>query len=103
MFASGRVSYSKLPTAFQLCMGAGRGKAPGVIKLRSVLLPALVCAFSAVADEGMWLLNDFPSAKVRAAYGFAPSQQWLDRVRLGAVEPSPRCSARLVSTHRPAV
>jgi len=93
------VSYSKLPTAFQLCMGAGRGKAPGVIKLRSVLLPALVCASSAVADEGMWLLNDFPSAKVQAAYGFAPSQQWLDRVRLGAVKLSPGCSASFVSTH----
>jgi len=46
----------------------------------------------------MWLPNDFPSARVQAAYGFAPSQQWLDRVRLGAVKLSNGCSASFVST-----
>ena len=46
----------------------------------------------------MWLLNDFPAAKVQAAYGFAPSQAWLDKVRLGSVRLANGCSASLVST-----
>jgi hypothetical protein len=37
------------------------------------------------ADEGMWLYNAFPKNKLQAKYGFAPSQQWLDHVRLGSV------------------
>ena len=37
------------------------------------------------ADEGMWLFNAFPKDKVKAKYGFEPSQQWLDHVRLGSV------------------
>src|SRR5215831_2116198 len=45
----------------------------------------------------MWLVNEFPSAKVQAAYGFAPSQEWLDRVRLGAVRLARGCSASFVS------
>src|SRR5215469_6495359 len=39
----------------------------------------------ASADEGMWLYNAFPKDKVRAKYDFAPTQQWLDHVRLGSV------------------
>jgi hypothetical protein len=39
----------------------------------------------ACADEGMWLFNAFPREKVQAKYGFEPSQQWLDAVRLGSV------------------
>jgi hypothetical protein len=69
-----------------------------VIDLRSLLLLLLLGAAPALADEGMWLPNDFPSARVQAAYGFSPSQQWLDRVRLGAVKLSNGCSASFVST-----
>ena len=49
----------------------------------------LVCfcfsASFALADEGMWLFNAFPKEKVKAKYGFEPTQQWLDHVRLGSV------------------
>ncbi len=45
---------------------------------------ALAAPF-ALADEGMWLYNAFPTQKVKAAYGFQPSQQWLDHVRLSSV------------------
>ena len=69
-----------------------------MIDLRSLLLLLLLGAAPALADEGMWLPNDFPSTRVQAAYGFAPSQQWLDRVRLGAVKLSNGCSASFVST-----
>ena len=40
---------------------------------------------AALADEGMWLYNAFPKAKVQSKYGFAPSQEWLDHVRLSSI------------------
>ena len=39
----------------------------------------------ALADEGLWLYNAFPKEKVKAQYGFEPTQQWLDHVRLSSV------------------
>jgi hypothetical protein len=38
------------------------------------------------ADEGMWLFNAFPAAKVKATYGFEPTQAWLDHVRLSSAK-----------------
>ncbi len=54
---------------------------------RAVLLmvTAIILAGMATADEGMWLFNAFPTAKVKAKYGFAPTQEWLDHVRLSSV------------------
>jgi Peptidase S46 len=49
------------------------------------LLACLLLTFPSFADEGMWLFNAFPKDKVRAKYGFAPDQKWLDHVRLGSV------------------
>lgn len=50
---------------------------------RTLALAAAFASLAAVAraDEGMWLFNAFPAAKVQVAYGFAPSQAWLDHVR----------------------
>ena len=50
------------------------------------------------ADEGMWTFDAFPAAKMRAAYGFAPDQAWLDRVRGAAVRLTGGCSASFVSS-----
>ncbi|MEM7048615.1 MAG: S46 family peptidase [Acidobacteriota bacterium] len=52
---------------------------------------------SAAADEGMWTFNGFPSAKFEAEYGFAPSQEWLDHVRLSSVRFNSGGSASFVS------
>ncbi len=52
--------------------------------LVSISLVALL-ASAAFADEGMWLFNAFPAAKVKAKYGFEPTQAWLDHVRLASV------------------
>jgi Peptidase S46 len=55
---------------------------------KRVLLIVAACAFlitSATADEGMWLFNAFPGAKLKAKYGFQPTQAWLDHVRLSSV------------------
>ena len=51
----------------------------------------------AFADEGMWLFNHFPVDKVKARYGFAPDQAWLDHVRLSSAR-APNGSSSFVST-----
>ncbi|MEA2916799.1 MAG: hypothetical protein QOJ15_8880, partial [Bradyrhizobium sp.] len=51
------------------------------------------------ADEGMWTFNNFPFAKVEQAYGVAPTQDWLDHVRLSSVRLAKGCSAAFVSPH----
>ena len=43
------------------------------------------CALPLQADEGMWLFNAFPSAQVKARYGFEPTPAWLDHLRLASV------------------
>jgi Peptidase S46 len=50
-----------------------------------LILTALLLAGAATADEGMWLFNAFPAARVKAKYGFEPTQEWLDHVRLSSV------------------
>ncbi len=45
----------------------------------------IILAGLAPADEGMWLFNAFPKARVKAKYGFEPTQAWLDHVRLSSV------------------
>ena len=54
-------------------------------KFLLLVLLAAMAAPLALADEGMWLYNEFPKDKVKAKYGFEPTQQWLDHVRLSSV------------------
>ena len=62
-------------------------------------LVGLCTAAQAVhADEGLWTFDNFPTEKVRQAYGFAPGAAWLDHVRLASVR-LPGCSAGIVSRH----
>ncbi|MCJ2179284.1 S46 family peptidase [Novosphingobium album (ex Hu et al. 2023)] len=49
------------------------------------------------ADEGMWTFDSFPAAKMKADYGWAPDQAWLDTVRNAAVRLTGGCSASFVS------
>jgi Peptidase S46 len=62
------------------------------------LLTLVILAVSslAYADEGMWLFNAFPGDKVKAKYGFEPSQEWLDHVRLSSAR-APNGSSSFVS------
>jgi len=53
--------------------------------LACAFLSAFLCASLALADEGMWLYNAPPTAKVKAKYGFQLTQEWLDHVRLSSV------------------
>ena len=58
---------------------------------------AAAISIVAIAEEGMWTFDNFPAAKVKATYGFAPDQKWLDRVRLGSVRLENGCSGSVVS------
>ena len=67
------------------------------ILLASLLLVYLSLAPPMYADEGMWTFNNFPSQKVGNKYGFAPSQAWLDHVRLSSLRIARGCSASFIS------
>jgi hypothetical protein len=49
------------------------------------------------ADEGMWTFDNFPADRMRARYGWAPDQAWLDHARLSSIRLAQGCSASLVS------
>ncbi len=49
------------------------------------VLGCLLGSLSVFGDEGMWLYNEFPKQKVQRKYGFMPTQQWLDHLRLSSV------------------
>ncbi len=53
---------------------------------------------AARADEGMWTFDAFPAARMKADYGWAPDQAWLDKVRAASVRLTGGCSASFVSS-----
>lgn len=57
-------------------------------RFRSFALPllALVLAGTSLrAEEGMWTFDNLPTKQIKAKYGWAPDQAWLDHVRLSAL------------------
>ena len=70
------------------------------MKFAVALTTALFFALSnvALADEGMWTLDHFPSKAVGVEHGFAPSQAWLDHVRSSSLRIAGGCSASFVSS-----
>jgi hypothetical protein len=69
--------------------------------VKSFLLVAfsLFLASSGVAraDEGMWTFDNFPSAKVEEAYGFAPSAAFLSHLQKSSARVAGGCSASFIS------
>ena len=65
--------------------------------MRGFLL-ALACfaALPALADEGMWTFDDFPTGAVQQAYGARIAPAWLDHVRLSTIRLT-NCTASFVS------
>lgn len=49
----------------------------------AVMIPALLVPLS--ADEGLWLFNAAPKDKILKKYGFAPTDEWLDHLRLSSI------------------
>ena len=52
---------------------------------RAVIGLMCLATTPAMADEGMWVLTNFPFEAVEKAYGFKPDQAFLDRARLASV------------------
>jgi len=57
----------------------------------------LASSSTALADEGMWTFDNFPSAKVQQTYGFLPSAAFLDHVRKASARDAGGCSASFIS------
>ena len=56
--------------------------------LRFLLVAATLLAMGAslvMADEGMWTYDAPPYKELQSAYGFTPTQEWLDHLRLSSV------------------
>jgi hypothetical protein len=67
--------------------------------LRAVLvLVGAGFVLPSLADEGMWTYDNFPVAKMRTKYGWAPDAAWLDHARLASIRLAQGCSASLVSS-----
>jgi len=65
--------------------------------LAALLAVCLMFTLVAQADEGMWTFDNFPSKTVGTKYGFTPSQDWLDHVRLSSLRIAGGCSASFIS------
>jgi hypothetical protein len=61
-----------------------------------VLALACLAALPALADEGMWTFDNFPSNTVKQLYGADITPAWLDHVRLSTIRLA-NCTASFVS------
>jgi hypothetical protein len=60
---------------------------------------ALASLWAAPADEGMWTFDNPPAQQLKGRYGFTPTQEWLDHVRLSSVRFNDGGSGSFVSPH----
>lgn len=60
-------------------------KSRGLRYLSAALLAGAAAGVLIFADEGMWTFDNPPSKQLQERYGFTPSQEWLDRIRLASV------------------
>ena len=65
--------------------------------IAAIAVATLSFSTAALADEGMWTFDNFPSKAVKAKYGVDIDQAWLDNVRGASVRLSSGCSASVVT------
>ncbi len=56
-----------------------------VVIILTLVSVALIADRRSLADEGMWTFDNPPLKQLKERYGFAPTQEWLDHVRLSSV------------------
>jgi hypothetical protein len=61
-----------------------------------LLFVGLAASLPALADEGMWTFDNFPTSKVEKTYGTAITPAWLDHIRLSTIRLT-NCTASFVS------
>src|SRR5579871_2967400 len=59
----------------------------------------LFCPLLSLADEGMWTFDNPPKKQLQSKYGFTPTQEWLDHVRLASARFNDGGSGSFVSPH----
>jgi len=62
-----------------------RGRHLAVPALFLVVIVCLLPSLSPRADEGMWTYDHVPYQLLKERYSFAPTQEWLDHLRLSSV------------------
>ena len=67
--------------------------------MRNLLITlGLSCvALPVLADEGMWTLDNPPVKRIQDAYGFTPTQAWIDKAMHASARLALGCSASFVS------
>src|SRR5579871_2619467 len=53
--------------------------------LSSAFFLLILSGSTIIADEGMWTFDNPPLQQLKDRYGFTPTQQWLDHVRLSSI------------------
>jgi Peptidase S46 len=65
----------------------------------AALLAATLLCPAIRADEGMWTFDNPPLKLLKERYGFTPTQEWLDHLRLSSVRLNDGGSGSFVSPH----
>jgi S1-C subfamily serine protease len=60
---------------------------------------ALLGISVSLADEGMWTFDNPPLKQLKERYGFQPTREWLDHLRLASVRFNDGGSGSFVSPH----
>jgi hypothetical protein len=72
-------------------------RAKGIILVLCAIVVTAWAVSPAFADEGMWTFDNPPRKQLKEKYGFEPTQEWLDHVRLSSVRVGDGGSGSFVS------
>ncbi len=64
-----------------------------------LMVAACLLTLAARADEGMWTFDNPPTQLLQQKYGFTPTAQWLEHIRLSCVRMNDGGSASFIGPH----